>query len=400
LEGESFLTTAYAKMVMVLPQLFPDTDNPQLVIAFDEAHSLSEKSSKGLRPSHILCRTINAYSRATRGSIWVVFASTTSQVADFSAPQPLCKLFSIHQLLFLHGILQTIPFAWLQQGIYCTRLIRILDGIRMQTLCLMCRLMILRSSNISPDSVAHCMSSCFCALLVSLTNRDRWKSLMAVGGENINSIMTTASQKLSKSNIFDATVENQALAVLSQRFALDVCFGHPDAASYIEKGVASHMRTCLSTTEDRTWTFTSYPSEPLLSCAAANMLYQHTDNLTQALGILKKKVDGGMFEIGQSGELTSRLVLLLAKDKYVRKHHDVSNDPYIRAQGGDDENWWKAELIDCQKVSVIHFLEHVFGDSFWSRAGNTAKELFQHAYINFSHWVPMDGLISPGTEVR
>ena len=384
-------------MLAVLPQLFPATDEPQLVIAFDEAHSLSEKSSMGFRPSHILCRTINAYSRATKGSIWVVFASTTSQVADFSVPQPLRK-FSIHQLLFLHGILQTIPFAWLQQDSCCTRLIRTSDGIRMQTLCPMCRLMILRSSNISPDSVGHCTSSCFCALLVSLTNHDRWKSLMAVGGEDINSIMTTASQKLSKSKAFDATAENQALAVLSQRFALDVCFGHPDAVSYVEKGVASHMRTCLSTTEDRTWTFTSYPSEPLLSCAAANLLHQKTDNLTQALGVLKQKMDGGMFEIGQSGELTSRLVLLLAKDKYVRKHHDVSKDPYIR--GEDDENWWNAELIDCQKVSVIHFLEHLFGDSFWSLAGDTAKKLFQHAYINFSHWVPMDGLISPRPEVR
>ena len=223
---------------------------------------------------------------------------------------------------------------------------------------------------------------------------------MVVGGENINSIMTTAAQKLSKSRVFNPTIENEALAVLSQRFVLDVCLGHPDAVSYVEKGVASHMRTCLSTTEDRTWTFTSYPSEPLLSCAAANLLHRETNHLTQALGVLKKKVDGGIFQVGQSGELTSRLVLLLAKDNYVRKHHDVSQDPYICTRGRDDENWWKAELIDCQKVSVIHFLEHLFGDSFWSHAGNTAKELFQHAYINFSHWVPMDGLICPVRKVR
>jgi hypothetical protein len=221
---------------------------------------------------------------------------------------------------------------------------------------------------------------------------------MVVGGENINSIVTTAAQKLSKSRVFNPTIANEALAVLSQRFALDVCPGHPDAVSYVEKGVASHMRTCLSTTEDRTWTFTSYPSEPLLSCAAANLLHREAENITYALNLLKKKVDEGMFEIGQSGELTSRLVLLLAKDKYVRKH--VSQDPYIRARGGDDENMWKAELVDCQKVSIIHFLEYMFGDSFWSHAGNTAKELFKHAYINFSHWVTMDGFISPEPEVR
>jgi len=225
---------------------------------------------------------------------------------------------------------------------------------------------------------------------------------MTVPDETVNSIITIATQKLtgSLSGTFDFANTNEALAILSQRFALGVCFGHPDAISYIEKGVASHMRICYSTTDDRSWSYTDYPSEPLLSCAAAHRLHQNHSNLTHALTVLKAKVDGGMFEIGQSGELTSRLLLLIAKDIYVRKDHDISKDSYIRARGSDDDNYWKAELIDCQKVSVIHFLAHLFGDSFWSQAGDTAKELFKHAYINFSHWVPMDGMISPGPEVR
>jgi hypothetical protein len=216
---------------------------------------------------------------------------------------------------------------------------------------------------------------------------------MAVTDLNVNSIMTIAAQKLCKSLTFDIISENQALAILSQRFALDVCFGHPDAVSYIEKSIASHMRICYSTTEDRTWSFTGYPSEPLLSCVAAYLL--HKDSPVHMLDVLKKKLDGGMFEIGQSGELTSRLMLLLAKDMYVREY--ISKEPYILP---NSDNEWKAELFDCQKISVIHFLEHLFGNSFWSQAGDTAKQTFKHAYINFSHWIPMDGLISPGSEIR
>ncbi|KAG2336707.1 hypothetical protein BDR05DRAFT_1012549 [Suillus weaverae] len=53
-----------------------------------------------------------------------------------------------------------------------------------------------------------------------------------------------------------------------------------------------------------------------------------------------------------------------------------------------------AELIDCQKVSVIDFLEYLFGKTFWPRAVE-GKTAFQHAYINFSHWVPMTEFISP-----
>jgi hypothetical protein len=260
--------------------------------------------------------------------------------------------------------------------------------------------MMSRSSNILPDSVGHCLSSYFHARSVWLTDHDRWKSLMTVGGENIVSIMTVAAQKLSKSQTFDATSPDEALAVLSQRFALDVCFGHPDAVSYIEKGVASHLRICYSTAEDRTWSFTGYPSEPLLSCAAAHLLHRSPHDLANALDVLKKKVDGGMFEIGQSGELTSRLLLLLAKDTFVCKYLSVDLNPHVRARGSDDDDGWKAELIHCQKVSVIHFLEHLFGNSFWSQAGDTAKKVFKHAYINFSHWVPMDEFISPGPEVR
>ncbi|OAX33276.1 hypothetical protein K503DRAFT_534875 [Rhizopogon vinicolor AM-OR11-026] len=144
------------------------------------------------------------------------------------------------------------------------------------------------------------------------------------------------------------------------------------------------MRICYSTTDDRSWSYADYPSEPLLPCAAAHRLHEDHSNLTHALTVLKTKVDEGMFEIGQSGELTNRLLLLTAKYMYARKDREISKDSYIRAHCPDDDNYWKAELVDCQKVSVIHFLEHLFGDSFWSQAGDTANELFKHASLIFA----------------
>ena len=218
---------------------------------------------------------------------------------------------------------------------------------------------------------------------------------MEVKTEGIDGILTTASQKLCKTENFDAEDSNQALAVLSQRFGLTICFGHPDAVAYVEKAVASHLRVCFSTTENRMWAFTGYPSEPLLSCAAADLLHETSDHLKNALEVLKRKVDGGMVDVGQRGELTSRLLLLLAKDMYVRKYLSKDKKSYIPDPHHD--GIWEAELIDCQKVSVIHFLEYVFGEEFWSKAGDDAKakKAFQHAYINFSHWVSMDEFISP-----
>ena len=62
-----------------------EKNQPRIVIAFDEAHSLSQATSADISPSHILCRTIRWFS-AHEKPIWVLFASTNPRIADFSAP--------------------------------------------------------------------------------------------------------------------------------------------------------------------------------------------------------------------------------------------------------------------------------------------------------------------------
>lgn len=108
------------------------------------------------------------------------------------------------------------------------------------------------------------------------------------------------------------------LAILGQRFGLKVTFGHPDSVEHLEKGVVSHLRMCLATTLDRKWWFTSYPFEPLLSCVAASDLHAAPGILESALGTLLTTVSFGMIDMGQRGELASRLLWLLAKDLFIR----------------------------------------------------------------------------------
>lgn len=373
------------------PHVFPQDDAPKLVIAFDEAHPLSNMSSKGFRPSHILCRTINAYCHDNDASVWVVFASTTSpQVADFSAPQVIRKyIFCIAWFqLFSHdltdnslrvaigGQLLYQPYTYLgwDQNADSLSGISANDVGKFRHIIGFGR----------PLFVLVSLSSCS----VSLTTMNRWKSLM--GKQSVTGIMKLAAHKLCKSKMFNPQDINEALAVLSQRFSLDICFGHPNTVSYLEKGVASHLRICFSMTEDRSWAFTGYPSEPLLSCVAAILLHGTSSSMADALNVLKAKVDGGMVETGQCGELASRLLLLLAKDMYVRSNLSTGTISDLHYNGSED-----AELIHCQKVSVVNFLEYLFGDEFWLKAGEKAKAAFQHAYINFSHWVSMENFISP-----
>ncbi|KAG2138999.1 hypothetical protein DEU56DRAFT_330798 [Suillus clintonianus] len=353
LTGASFVIAAYTEMLK-MPHVFPQGDAPKLVIALDEAHPLSKMSSKGFLPFHILGRTINAYCHKNDASVWVVFASTTSQVADFSTPQVIHD--SSRVAITGHLLFQPYTYlGWDQNA----------DSL----------------SGISANDVAkfdHIVGF----------GRPVWKSFMYQ--LNASGIMVLAARKLCKSKNFNPRDTNEVLAVLSQRFGLDICFGHANAVSYLETGVASHLRVCFSTTEDRSWAFTGYPSEPFLSCVAAILLHGTNINLPDSLKVLKAKVDGGMVETGQSGELASRLLLLLAKDMYVRSHLSEGTISDLYYNGTAD-----AELMDCQKVSVIDFLEYLFGDQFWSNAGMDAKTAFQHAFINFSHWVPMENFISP-----
>lgn len=72
-------------------------NDPFLIIAIDEAHSLTpiQKGERGdWRPSIVFCRAIADFSTTIppQSKYWVVFASTTSKVADFAAPRVKCKV--------------------------------------------------------------------------------------------------------------------------------------------------------------------------------------------------------------------------------------------------------------------------------------------------------------------
>lgn len=204
-------------------------------------------------------------------------------------------------------------------------------------------------------------------------------------------IIHIATQKLLGAKSFLPSNPNHALAVLGQRFGLDVAFGHPDSVAHLESAVASHLRVCIATTADRVWRFTSYPSEPLLSCVAAEILHQAPDHLTSSLSTLQERANKGMIDIGQRGELASRLLWLLGKDLYVRTKVHPGPGVSNTTKKGERVGKLDMNLIDCQMIKVIDFFTFLFGVRFWSFPGaEKARTAFEHAYVNFSHWVPME----------
>lgn len=202
-------------------------------------------------------------------------------------------------------------------------------------------------------------------------------------------ILATAGMKLCNSEEFDPKQPIQTLAVLGQRFCLDVFFGHLRAVAYQKKSVSGYLRVCSDTTDDRTWQNTFYPSEPVLSCVASELLHAHPLHLRYALDSLQEEVASGLIDMGKNGELVSRLILLLAKDLCVRQQTPEAKSGLIVSDNG------KEALLDCQPLPVLDFLTFLFGSA-WLNDSIVGK--FRGWYVNFSHWIAMSENLQVGGE--
>ena len=85
------MISRYQLLTQALAIHFPAAEHdPQVVLAFDEAHTLATTHIQELQysPSDYLCRALGdltcVFSPAY--SFWVIFASTSTRVSDFAAP--------------------------------------------------------------------------------------------------------------------------------------------------------------------------------------------------------------------------------------------------------------------------------------------------------------------------
>lgn len=193
---------------------------------------------------------------------------------------------------------------------------------------------------------------------------------------SVDQTLATAAIKLCKTTSPELFRLHQGLAVIGQRFGLNITDGHIQSVTYQQKAVQSHLSVYLETSSTRIWPRTIYPSEPLLSCAAARLLHEGQFNLCDGLYRVQAELQGGLIDKVQRVGLVGRLLLLLAKDLHVRSM------PGLALQSCID---WKTELLDCKRVPVVDFLEFLFG----AVLEDDAKQRFEHWHVNFSHWISM-----------
>ncbi|THU85503.1 hypothetical protein K435DRAFT_387941 [Dendrothele bispora CBS 962.96] len=373
LEAPEGLLTALRGLVEVLKAYFHDFA-PKLVICLDEFDLSSTQTD--WNPFHVLCQVISSFSQFESEGVWVIFASTHGQMNKLAAPKrlhPSQRVYESHQKLFPPYTL----FLW--------------------------------DPHAEAPQKMNVLETGSFEVAIKF-GRPLWYSVRSLYG-NPREMANFAKLKLTlKKHSQQLDQDDQALAVLGQRFLLPLIMNCNEAVDYVWDAVARHMRVLLSTSEDRERILSSYPSEPVLSHAAAELLHQSSSSLCDALYVLCGKIASGMFDKGQACELVSRLLLLLCRDFVVME--STTNDVLYKLRNPTRNRLLRDKLQNplhdkqlqfpisgshfsyLTPVPLLDVLCMLFGNEWMEKDVEGAKmkdkaRLFQRAYISVSHWVPI-----------
>lgn len=138
---------------------------------------------------------------------------------------------------------------------------------------------------------------------------------------------------------------------------------------------------------------TKAPSEPILAIAAAEVLNQDTDTYTTAIDTLLQKllITGDILDCGNAGEMLSRLLLTMARDKATIKTH---GQIVSYSDGGS--------IAHVNTVTLHEFLETLAGCHFGREQHDPILAKF-HAFtgkivLNFTHFAELRDIVSEFSE--
>lgn len=170
----------------------------------------------------------------------------------------------------------------------------------------------------------------------------------------INNLMNLLKRKLlgGAHNFENSQKDITSLAILSSVIGLDMS----PQSQLASELVASHMATCLAVSKDRERLIVIYPSEPLLSEAALELISPSTlPQILKQFNILLKK---GLVEPGPRGEIVARIILILVTHRLREQNTESSVAKFLRELYNDsscpDLSEVSQELLNGT-VAFTHF---------------------------------------------
>ncbi|KAH8992520.1 hypothetical protein EDB92DRAFT_1858291 [Lactarius akahatsu] len=285
---------------VLITDLGPQTNHseaPDVFVAFDEAHSLTEPDTSR---THFVDLQ-SALHKLTNSSFFSFFVSTTSKISQFTIPRDMDPSNGTHEVEFMP------PLSFSDLGFdHLMHDRKIFD----------------RYKTIEDVTSTECIVHMGRPLQVV------WGTLYDCGSEgNRKTILEFAVAKLlcRTGGRSDRFTSNHECAVLSQRLALDLdgtTSGFTRIHDKVQLQISNFMRVCVSIPRDSAAVRSVAASEPILSEAASLIMRGHLNfNLPDALiNILGPYATSH----GDGRELLVAAFFTRARDLYARQvHHEL-----------------------------------------------------------------------------
>jgi hypothetical protein len=199
-------------------------------------------------------------------------------------------------------------------------------------------------------------------------------------------------------------------AVVELRVQLSTDVGRAAGVAMYNRLVSSHMRVAYSMLQNRTVMRSGYPSEPLLAEVAAQRLHgwrlwerdakklekNERGMIDPAIDIIAKALVGDLIAPGEIGEVTARLLLLLARDEASVLESGGGNTMREHKDGRKGEKGEIKMIQFCKAVPLITFLKlllkDVAAEALLAQEVNvrgeskTLAEALKNSVVNFTHF--------------
>jgi hypothetical protein len=208
-------------------------------------------------------------------------------------------------------------------------------------------------------------------------------------------VLSAAYEKLFFNMAFDPRNQDHVFAALAVRIGLEIGEGEASARLATE-AVRSHMRVLVGVTGGLV--ITASPSEPMLAIAAAEALNTSSETYKTAIETLLDKLilRGLVLDRGLQGEVYSRLLLMLARDKATM----TLSPSFVKYDAIGSAHHVHAVRLSC-------FLQTLLGDDLGIPDSLVDQKALRmtllietsEVWINFTHFVqlsqPIDEVTQP-----
>ncbi|QKX63245.1 uncharacterized protein TRUGW13939_10414 [Talaromyces rugulosus] len=352
------LETAANNLTTALAKFKCKSNNPPLVVVFDEAGSLLKDPSNPsiVKPGlyHALNRVIGLLKRQ---HIWFFFLSTESHVRQLLPPDnenrtgsyvndPSARLGYPPKLLSRFP-----PFLAFQLDIENEN--RMANGTMDEEL---------KKSFSKFTEMEH----------MAMFGRPLWH------GYKLSDVHDLAQTKLTGGQTcYSSKNAYHVFSVLSVRVSLDVCLQNPRGIELARVAVDSYMRVAINMNTESGIMYTDTPSEPVLANAAMSHLCQSSSSWSNSIDTLTSELlNEGLIEKGLKGELYARLMLILARDSiWVQVRSKV-----------------RLETIP-QSFTVRQFLIALYAKEHHQMIKKWIPDALLTAKMNFNHFTVARGMI-------